>query len=133
MTNAIGIALTGLNSAAQRANVSASNIANAHTSGSINSADHKPYTPITAESKAIGENGGVETKIVNKPNSVIQTYAPDSPFADENGLIGVPNIDIATEIIHLKVAETTYKANIATIKAAENMEKELLKIFDEKA
>jgi hypothetical protein len=38
--------------------------------------------------------------------------------------------DLATELVNLKVAETGYKANLATIKTVRDMEDELLHTFD---
>lgn len=40
--------------------------------------------------------------------------------------------ELAEEIVKMKIAETSYKANLMTIRVAEDMEKELLRTFDEK-
>ncbi|MGB4108084.1 MAG: hypothetical protein WBK55_09880 [Alphaproteobacteria bacterium] len=40
--------------------------------------------------------------------------------------------ELAEEIVKMKIAEVSYKANLMTIKVAEEMEKELLRTFDEK-
>ncbi len=132
MIKAIGIALTGLNSATQRLNASASNIANALTSGSIDGNGQAPYSAITTKSKALGTNAGVRTDVVSKNPPFVPAYDSNSPFADENGIIGVPNVDIAEEIVNLKISATIYKANIATIKAAESLNDELMSLFDKK-
>lgn len=131
MINAIGIALTGLNSASLRLNASASNIANAGTVGSLTNEANLPYTPRTTESKALG-NGGVSTQITDRSPAFVPAYDADSPFADENGLIGTPNVDYASEIINMKLAETSYKANLKTISASTEMFEELLDTFDKK-
>ena len=39
---------------------------------------------------------------------------------------------IIEDIVDIKVAETTYKANVATLKTVDDMNKELLKIFDKR-
>ena len=129
MINAIGIALTGLNSASLRLNASASNIANLSTVGSLTDPDSAPYTPVTTQSTALGEIGGVKTQIVPKDPAFVPAFDPDSPFADENGVIGVPNISLEEEIVNLKLAEITYKANLKTIDAAGNLLDELLESF----
>ncbi|MBP7721131.1 MAG: hypothetical protein KA155_01200 [Alphaproteobacteria bacterium] len=41
-------------------------------------------------------------------------------------------VELAEEIVKMKIAETSYKANLMTIRVAEDMEKELLRTFDEK-
>ncbi len=131
MTNAIGIALTGLNAASQRLNASASNIANARNTGSLTDGDNAPYTPKTTQSKALG-NGGVLTQITEKSPAFTPAYDANSPFADENGIIGTPNISYAEEIITMKLAEISYKANLNTIKVSKDMFEELLNTFDKK-
>ena len=40
--------------------------------------------------------------------------------------------DLAEEIVKMKIAETSYNANLMTIRVAEDMEKDLLRTFDEK-
>ncbi|MCB1783688.1 MAG: flagellar biosynthesis protein FlgC [Alphaproteobacteria bacterium] len=112
---------------------SASNIANALTAGSLTDENNAPYTALTTVSKAQGsETGGVQTQIVAKNPGYVTAYAPGSPFADENGLVGAPNVDFAEEIVKLKLAEISYKANIGTIKTAAELEDDLLSILDKK-
>lgn len=125
MTNAISIALSGLNSATLRLNASASNIANAFTSGSVEEGEQAPYTPLDTTSKT-GAVGGVQTQIVPRDNPFAAAYAPNSPFANEDGIIGVPNVDLAEEIVNMKLAEISYKANLNTIKVSGELFDELL-------
>ncbi|MGB4058044.1 MAG: hypothetical protein WBK77_08180 [Alphaproteobacteria bacterium] len=40
--------------------------------------------------------------------------------------------DLATELVKMKIAETSYKANLATLRTTDEMSDELLHIFDEK-
>ncbi len=42
------------------------------------------------------------------------------------------NVDLAQELVNLKIGETVFKANLATIKTADAMSDELFHIFDEK-
>lgn len=130
--NAINIALTGLESATQRLNTSASNIANLQTSGSLESGGPAPYTPVTTVQQTT-ENGGVATYVVPKNDPYVPTYSPDSPFANADGIIGLPNVDLAEEAVNMMVAKTTYKANITSIQTASDMSDELFRILDEKA
>ena len=75
MINAIGIALSGLNSAAQRVSVGASNIANVLTSGSLENGEQAPYTPLDVQTKASAD-GGVQTTITPRDPAFI----PSSDF-----------------------------------------------------
>lgn len=109
MIGAISNALSGLMAASKRAEASAGNIANLST---------PDYTPVTTVQTA-GQNGGV--------------LAENRPRLGGAGQAYVSGVDLAEEAVNLKIAEIAYKANIATIKAAEDMSDELLSTFDEKA
>lgn len=132
MINTISIALSGLNAATQKLNASASNIANVSTAGSLEPGGQAPYSALQTVQTA-QENGGVRANIIPKDPGFVPVFSPDSPFADETGVIGAPNVSLAEEAVNLNLAETTYKANIATLKTAEEMSDELLRLFDEDA
>ena len=137
MINAIQIALSGLFSASKRVEASASNIANMTTAGSIDDPDNAPYAALTTSSQTIsdakGQAIGVKTDIVRKNVPFVPAYAPDSPFANEDGIIGAPNVDLAEEAVNLNLAKTAYKASLAVMKTADEMQDELLKSLDKKA
>ncbi len=136
MINAINIALSGLNAAKQRLNVTASNIANLQTVGSLDPGGQAPYTPLTTQQTALtdqdGNGTGVRSEVIPRSQPFVPAYDPDSPFANEQGVIGVPNIDLAEEAVNLNLSEITFKANIATLKASEELSEELLRLFDKK-
>ena len=100
----IQIALSGLNAASTRMEVAASNIVNA----TGNTAQKQAYSPKIAFSTP-NSYGGVDTQII------------DSPKGTE--------VSLAEEIVQLKIAEHTYKANAMVIKVAAEVQNELLDII----
>lgn len=133
MMNTIQIALSGMNAATKRVEASASNIANMTSGGALKPADGPaPYHPLTVTQSAM-ENGGVKSNTIMSPRAFTPSYAPDSPFADTNGLIGMPAIDPAEEIVTMHMAKHSYQANIQAIKTAASMQDSLLETFDKKA
>lgn len=133
MIGTLNIAISGLNSAVQKISASASNIANFTTTGSLEKSKQSPYTPLTTTSKTT-DNGGVQTQVIEKTNDPFTpTYDPGSPFADENGLIGVPNISLAEEAVNLNLAEIQYKASASLIRTEKELSDELLSTLDKKA
>ncbi len=136
MIKAMGIALTGLNAATKRLDASAANIANLQTVGSLEEGKQAPYTPREVRHSAIigknGESYGVSTQTVPTSRPFTPAYNPDSPFANEEGIIGVPNINLAEEIINMKLAEYTFKANASVIRTESEMADELFKTLDKK-
>lgn len=133
MSGVIGIALSGLQAATNRLNASAANIANLQTAGSLDGKGPAPFNPLTTQQTAQGGGNGVRSEIVPRSNPFTPSFDPDSPFADENGVIGLPNINLAEEIVNLNLAELEFKANLASIEAASQLDEELLRIFDDEA
>lgn len=133
MIGAISTALTGLAAASKKVEASASNIANMGSAGSLDPASpNQPYQALTTVQTANG-TGGVSATNIPKQPGFVNAYAPDSPFANSEGIVGAPNVDLAEEAVNLKIAELTYKANISVLKTADEMSNELLNMFDEKA
>ncbi len=134
MIGAISTAITGLFAASKRVEASASNIANAQSAGSLDpNSPNQPYQALTTSQTAIGDLGGVSATNIPKKPGIVNAYAPDSPFANAQGEIGVPNVDLTEDVVNLKLAEISYKANLATIKTASEMSDALLNIIDKKA
>jgi flagellar basal-body rod protein FlgC len=131
MINAIQNALSGLAASSKRVEAASSNIANLQTEGSLETGEKAPYSALTVEQSSDG-NGGVKANVIPKTTPFVPAYSPDSPFANSDGLVGVPNIDLAEEAVNLKLAEHTFKANLKTIEAASQMSDELLNIFDKR-
>jgi flagellar basal-body rod protein FlgC len=129
MFGAIGTALSGLRAAATKVAASADNIANMDTTGAL-TGNPAPYAPVQTEQQAL-TNGGVSATNVARPGFV-PAYDPQSPFANTDGLVGVPKVDLANEIVNLDIAKTAYKANAKVMQAASDMQNDLLKIFDRK-
>ena len=133
MIGAISTALTGLFAASKRVEASANNIANASSAGSLDpSSPNKPYEALTTVQTA---NAGGGTSAVNVPKKpgFVNAYAPDSPFANAQGQVGAPNVDLTEEAVNLKLAEIAYKANIATLRAAQELAEETNRLLDKKA
>lgn len=137
MINAIQIALSGLAAASKKVETAASNIANLSTTGALNDPENAPYSALTtvqtAQSGSDGAGQGVKAEAVPKNTPFVPVYSPDSPFADAQGLIGAPNVDIAEEAVSLNIAKYAYKASLAVIETASEMEDALLRSFDRKA
>ncbi len=134
MINTIQIALSGLAASSKKVEASASNIANLQTVGSLTDPDNAPFSPLTTQQTTITDaNGGglgVKTEFVPKNPPFVPAFDPGSPFADSEGIIGVPNVDLAEEAVNLILSKHTFAANAKIIKATDEMQKDLLGIFD---
>lgn len=136
MISAIQTALSGLLAATKRVEAGASNIANQQTAGSLDDPENAPYTPLTVQQETLkgtdGQSFGVKAEFAPRNPAFVPAYDPDSPFADENGVIGLPNVDLAEEAVNLTIAKAAYKASLAVIKTADEMQEDLLRITDKR-
>lgn len=133
MIGAITTALSGLESASRKLNASAANIANLQTVGSLEEGGQAPFNALTTVSEATtidGLGAGVQTSIVPSDRPFVPAFDPDSPFANEQGLIGVPNVNLAEEAVNINLAEIQFKANLKSIEAVQELEEELFRLFD---
>lgn len=117
MGNAMSIAVSGMQAASLRLEAAASNIVNMDSAG---------YQPVSvAQSPAA--DGSVSTSLQPVTPAGLLAYDPASPYANVQGMVAKPNVDLATEIVNLKVAGYSFRASIQAYKAASQMFNTLLK------
>jgi flagellar basal-body rod protein FlgC len=132
MSPVSAIALSGMNAALQRLTAAASNIANARSSGPLpgaaNTANYPPpYSPVeVVQSPVLG--GGVLARIVPSRTAPVPTYDPDAPYADSQGMVATPDVDIAHEMLNLVTARHHFAANLMVLRAEASMYAALLDI-----
>ena len=135
MINAISTAISGLAACMKRLETSASNVANFATTGSLEEGGKPPYSAQVVQQTTISDQNGnaLGVKAVSKLKepAFVPAFDPGSPFADSEGNIGVPNVNLAEEAVNMKIAEFAYKANLNVIKVSEEMQEDLLRTFDE--
>lgn len=131
MINTIQIALSGLAASSKKIEASAGNIANLNSAGSLTDPAHAPYSAVTTVQET-DEGGGVKAAIIPKNTPFVPAYDPGSPFAETDGLVGVPNVNLAEEAVNITLAKTAYKANLKVIQAVSDLSRDLLGIFDDK-
>ncbi|HYG89830.1 MAG TPA: flagellar basal body rod C-terminal domain-containing protein [Azospirillum sp.] len=136
MNVALTTALSGLTAATRRLDASASNTANARTTGPM-PADGKlasvqrtppsgaPYVPVRAVDTAQA-TGGVRSALVSASPGLHAEYQPDSADANAQGLVAAPNVDVAQEVTQQIAAGATYKANAKVARTADEMLKSVL-------
>jgi flagellar basal-body rod protein FlgC len=134
MSSISTIALSGMNAAARRLEVSASNVANVMSTGALPNADGtvpagapRAYAPLELVQTA-SAGGGTQTAVTTATPSTIAVSDPQAPFANENGLVAAPNIDLAQELIGQLIASYSFAANARVMKADDRMTGALLNI-----
>jgi flagellar basal-body rod protein FlgC len=134
MSSISTIALSGMNAAARRLEVSASNVANVMSTGALpNAGGTVPagapaaYAPLVLVQTA-SAGGGTQTSVTTATPSTIAVSDPQAPFANNNGLVASPNIDLSQEMVGQMLASYSFAANATVLKAADRMTKALLDI-----
>lgn len=71
---------------------------------------------------ASGSDDGVHVAgIALDEGPLRMVYEPESPFANAEGYVGYPNIDIVIEQMNAMEAQRSYEANITAIEATKSM------------
>ncbi|MDD5586491.1 MAG: flagellar basal body rod C-terminal domain-containing protein [Alphaproteobacteria bacterium] len=87
---------------------------------------YPPQDVVTLSDSAGDHALGVRSTLRPREPAYVAATAPHSPDANAAGLVAAPNVDMATELVNAKLAEVSYRANAAVIRAAEKNDKELL-------
>jgi flagellar basal-body rod protein FlgC len=137
MDSAINIAATGLGAAGLRLEAAASNIANMRTRGPV------PATPPGQDvprgkgqvyqarrvSQTANPDGGVSASLQASLPSWRTSFDPQAPYANADGMVAEPNVDIAGEFVNLTQARLAFGANLAVIRTAHQAEKALFDLI----
>jgi flagellar basal-body rod protein FlgC len=132
MSSVSAIALSGMQTAMLRLTASARNIANMRSNGPLPGASNAgdfpaAYTPVQAvQNWAWG--GGTAARLVPMLGGPLPFYDPSAPFADSEGMVAAPNIDLGAEIVNLITARNDYAANLMVLRVEADMMDRLLDI-----
>jgi flagellar basal-body rod protein FlgC len=129
--------ITGLPSTASaldaektRMDIVAQNIANAHTTRDVNGEAYKRKV-VTFESALDASTGGNSVRVARieddqTPGDSI--YNPQHPHAGPDGMVRMPNVSTAVEMVDLISASRAYEANLSVARNARQMAVKALSI-----
>ncbi|WP_343318792.1 flagellar basal body rod C-terminal domain-containing protein [Arthrobacter sp. TMP15] len=119
MSDAIGIASTGLTLHRKWLDAVSDNIANVNTvTATTEEAFRARY--IIAEAGA-GDSGVYVAGAARGSAEGRMTFEPDHPLADEGGYVRYPDIDMASQMGQLIMAQRGYQVNAAVVDRAKVM------------
>jgi flagellar basal-body rod protein FlgC len=128
--NTINTALSGLNAASLRLSNSANNIANVSTTGRL--IDGKKvggYTPTDVVQSSVEPQGGVNASVVARDPKAVNLASPtNTDPASRDNILNFPNVSLEEEVVNSDIATYTFKANLKSLKAADEMIGSLLDI-----
>jgi flagellar basal-body rod protein FlgC len=126
------IAASGMAAASLRLQVSANNVANVSDTGPLpgtaNAANFSAaYVPLQVNQVA-SAGGGTTASVAPVSPSYVPQFDPGAPFADQNGLVAAPNVDLASEAVQQIIARYEFAANAKVMQVNAQMMQSLLNI-----
>ena len=127
----------------ERAEVVASNLANAETTSTANGGPYKKQE-VVFETAAVGKSKfaialssvsdlharGVKVeRVVQDQTPPVRRYEPGHPDADADGYVSFPNINPVEEMVNLMGAAQAYQLNVSAVQATKSMISETLQIL----
>lgn len=118
--NVFSIAGSALTAQSARLNATASNLANAD---SVVSADGKPYRAKQVVFKAtpVTGDGGIGVRVAGMVDSAAPgrlVYQPNSPGANDQGYVEMPNVNVVEEMTNMISASRAYQTNAEVMSTA---------------
>jgi flagellar basal-body rod protein FlgC len=129
--DSMDIAATGANTSQTWLNVIANNMANINT---VRPPDEEPFRAqlVIAEEIASGHGAGGSgvrvTQLLDDQTDPLKVYDPDHPFADDEGYVLRPAVDLAVQMSDLILAQRSYQLNIQVIQTSEETYQAALRI-----
>ena len=110
------------------------NIANANSDGPLPSADasirrqyNAVYLPQRVDQIETA-GGGTMANVNDVSPGYTATYDPTAPYADDEGMVASPNVDMANEAVQQLIARYTFAMNVMVVRTYQHMMKSLLDI-----
>src|SRR5262249_38684183 len=107
-----------------RMDLVAENIANAHTTHDVDGHAYKRKV-VSFESfitpDADGSKGVRVSQVSNDTSPGELVFNPGNPDADKDGMVEMPNVNVATEMVDLLSSSRAYEANLAVVRNAKQM------------
>jgi len=134
---------TALLAERERAEIVASNLANAETTRTAQGGPYQREHVVFAAMRPFGMPFGMQLAsmvdfsargvqvegVVADPAPPIRRYEPGHPDADAQGYVEMPNINPVEEEVNLMGAARSYQANVSAVQATKNMITSALEIL----
>lgn len=121
------IAASGMAAAVTSLTATASNVANAMTTGPVpdgTGASQNVYQPATVVTAPVS-GGGVTARVIHSPDYFL-AYQPSDPAANAQGMVAAPNIDLASQMVNQLSASLAFQASAKLFRIADHNQKVLL-------
>jgi flagellar basal-body rod protein FlgC len=120
-----------------RVDLASANLANANSTRSTDGGPYRRRDPVLRASPLEGAFGHELSRALRRveiervqadPRPPREVFRPSHPDADENGIVKMPNVELAEETANLLNAARSYEANLLAIGASREMAQRALRI-----
>ncbi|RVU37054.1 flagellar biosynthesis protein FlgC [Rheinheimera riviphila] len=118
------VTMQGLATERARIDAANSNIANMNAVASTPAGVYQSQTVVATS----GFNAQLQGYEVIREQKVKAVHQPDHPLSDMNGVVYMPDIDLANEMLRLNMASRAYEANIRAFNSIKEMNGKALEI-----
>ena len=87
-------------------------------------APRAPGSPIQGRIVSL-YGGGTRAVLTEVSPSYVATYDPSAPYANQDGMVAAPNVDLADEVVQQLMASYAYAANARVVTSYNQMVKSL--------
>ena len=126
------IAVSGMKAQAQRLRIISENMANAESVATTKGGEPYRRQVVTFKQYVDKETGAdmvkVE-KVIKDQSEFIKKYDPNSPVADAQGYVSMPNVNPLIEMMDMKEAQRSYEANLSVMQTARDMNSKILDVL----
>ena len=71
-------------------------------------------------------DGGTQTAVATVNPAYVAMSDPQAPFANQDGLVAAPNVDLSQEMVNQMLASYSFAANARVLKAEDRMNQTLI-------
>lgn len=121
--NVFSIAGSALSAQSARLNAVASNLANADSVAGSNGQPYRAKQVVFAATP-VGDEGGQGvrvTQVVESAAPLRLNYEPNSPFANEQGYVSMPNVNPVEEMVNMISASRSYQTNAEVMNTSKTL------------
>lgn len=117
--HSLSIAASGMDVYQTWLDAVADNVANMNTIRPADEAAFQERFVVVQAAEVNGRPAGAEvTAAAFGPAEGRPVYNPDHPFADEDGMIYMPEMDLSDQMTHMLAAQRAYQANVSAFERA---------------
>lgn len=132
ISTALKISGSGLKAERARMNITAMNIANMNTTRTMEGGPYKAKSVVFGAKPVASFNETLHSTtmrlrtvevvaVVEDDKPFKEVYDPSHPDANEEGIVQMPNVDLAEQMVDMIAAKRGYEANVAAIDAVKSM------------